>query len=201
MREIETRTRLSPDNAATMPEVLGKMGFQAVGSWEQLDVMFDLPDGSLFRGGCKIRLRRERGTMELTYKGTMIGRTDISDRTETNIKISPEQFDECKQLLEALGFPELFQIKKERQLWRRGSVSVTLDEWPIIGPILELEGPENEIIALEKLFGDAYRFANYRLRHFFEEAEAETHKDLSRLQKEYEEQNGIKLGRLDLLIG
>jgi predicted adenylyl cyclase CyaB len=201
VREIEVRTRLSQDKVATIPQILDQMGFHSLGSWEQFDVMFDRPDGSLFNGGSKIRLRRERETMELTYKGSMLGRTDISDRTETNIKVAPEQFDECKRFLAALGFPQLFQIKKERHMWRRGSVSVTLDYWPIIGPILEFEGPEDEIIALTKPFGAEYHFANYRLRYFFEQVEGETGKSLSQLQKEYEEQNDIALGRLDLLIG
>src|SRR5580698_10270026 len=102
MRETEVRDRLSDADAKAMATALDERGFQNLGVSHQIDVMFDYPDASIFKSGSKIRIRREDGRMELTYKGGMLGRSDVSDRAETIISISESQFEECKVFLEAI---------------------------------------------------------------------------------------------------
>jgi predicted adenylyl cyclase CyaB len=199
MQEIEQRTRLRNEDVDRVSQLLADLDFKFVGSWMQTDVTFDRPDASLFNSGCKIRIRRENGEMELTYKSSNRERTDVSVRTETNIRISADQFDACSVLLEALGYPELFRVVKERQVWKRDAVKVTIDDWPIIGLVMEMEGPESELLELSSELGRAYHFENYLLRDFFKAVQEETGKSLFALQLEYESEHDIKLGRLDLL--
>lgn len=200
MQEIEKRTRLRHEDVERVSQLLTILEFQYLGSSIQTDVTFDRPDGSLFNDGYKIRIRRENGKMELTYKDSMRQRRDVSIRTETNIRISIDQFDACSVLLEALGYPELFRVVKERRAWQRDQVKVTIDDWPIVGLVLEIEGPEPELQLLSAALGPAYDLKNYRLSDFFTAIQKETGKSLVELQEEYESQHDINLGRLDLLV-
>jgi predicted adenylyl cyclase CyaB len=199
MKEIEQRTRLRHEDVDRVSQILAKLDFEYLGASIQTDVTFDRPDGSFFNNGYKIRIRRENGKMELTYKDSMLQRTDVSIRTEMNIRISIDQFEACTALLEALGYPELFRVIKERQAWQRDQIRVTIDDWPIIGLVMEIEGPEPELQALASALGPAYVLKNYRLSELFMFVQQETGKSLDELQKEYESRHDVKLGRLDLL--
>jgi adenylate cyclase class IV len=102
--------------------------------------------------------------------------------------------------LTAIGYPQLFQIKKRREVFKRGDLTVTFDEWPIIGCILELEGREEEIKELANRVAPNLEFKNYRLKELFRSKEVETGRSLAELQIEYEAKTGFLLGRLDLLL-
>jgi hypothetical protein len=66
--------------------------------------------------------------------------------------------------------------------------------------MLELEGPEQEIRTIgETLFPDKV-FKNYRLKELFE-AQCELRGvSLQRLQQEYEDETGFKLGNISFLM-
>jgi len=196
--EVEIRA-LVP-NATAAEDALRDAGFACTAAFEQLDMMYDRPDGALFRSGQKIRIRVEGNHAELTYKGAFQGDASASRRTEVNVLIQPKDTGSLSELLEALGYPLLFQVRKARNVFRAGAVTATLDDWPIIGPMLELEGDEADIKEVAEATFPGIEFANYRLKTLFEKVCAERGLSLAELQKEYEGRSGFKLGNLGFLL-
>ena len=52
-----------------------------------------------------------------------------------------------QKLLSALGYEKVLVVKKKRRLWKCGQCSVALDQLPLLGDFVEIEGPNNEEIA------------------------------------------------------
>lgn len=201
MEEVEIRTRLTAFDKDEVISKLLDLGFVLKKKTIQHDIIFDKEDAELFKNGCKIRLRIEDGKAELTYKGTMLGSTLVSKRTELNVSLDKVDIDGMNEFLTALGFPMLFQIKKERLLYSNGDIEVCFDEWPIIGCLLEIEGKEEKIRELSQKVAPKYTFDNSRLKKFFLDKMNETNKTLDQLVNEYEKQTGFKLGNLALSLG
>jgi len=196
--EIEIRALVSDYQAAE--ESLLQAGFVPAGQVNQIDIMYDKPAGELFVSGQKIRIRIEGDRAELTYKGAFQGDMSASRRAELNIQLNADDVANAGTLLEALGYPMLFQIQKLRKTFRKEGVVATLDHWPIIGAMVELEGDENEIKAIAgAAFPDA-AFANHRLKSLFEATCAERGRSLSDLQADYERETGFSLGNISFLL-
>jgi predicted adenylyl cyclase CyaB len=112
-REIAIRAPAS-DPGAVMERLIDR-GFIEGSQFVQHDMIFDKPDGSLFRDGSKLRIRLQDGMAQLTYKGQFIGDSTASRRDEINVSIPSPQVPAAARLFAALGFPLLFEIKKERR--------------------------------------------------------------------------------------
>ena len=196
--EVEIRALVpEPKRAAT---ALQRGGFALIDVFDQHDIIHDRPDGSLFRSGQKIRLRIEGDHAEFTYKGAFQGDATASRRAEINVVVNPSDVPALSEMLEALGYPMLFQVKKVRTVFRSGSVAATLDEWPIIGSMLELEGPEDEIKGVAQATFPEIEFGNSRLKTLFERVCAERGRTLDELQTDYEARSGFSLGNIRLLL-
>jgi adenylate cyclase class IV len=46
-----------------------------------------------------------------------------------------------------LGYEKVLVIEKKRRLWQLGGCSVALDQLPLLGTFVEIEGPDDKIIA------------------------------------------------------
>lgn len=201
MEEVEIRTKIDSQDKDEVISNLLNLGFVLKKKTVQHDIIFDKENAELFKSGCKIRLRIEDGKKELTYKGTMLGSSLVSKRTELNVEMNDVDTTGINEFLTALGFPMLFQIKKERLVYSNGEVEVCFDEWPIIGCLMEIEGNEEKIIKLSQNVAPKYIFDNSRLKKFFLDKMDETNKTLDQLINEYEKQTGFKLGNLALSLG
>ncbi|HEX8225808.1 MAG TPA: CYTH domain-containing protein [Allosphingosinicella sp.] len=195
--EVEVRTLV--EDAELAAETLRLNGFSLAGSLKQRDIMHDKPDGQLFLSGQKIRIRVEDDRAELTYKGEFEGDQSASRRSEINITIPAGSVDDVSLVLTALGYPILFQVQKTRVVLRNGGVVATIDSWPIIGPMLELEGEEEEIKSIANLLFPKHIFRNYRLKELFEEVCSRRGKSLNELQDEYEKSSRFELGNIGFL--
>ncbi len=200
MKEVEVRAIIAPGEKQRIIEELQRRGFRLEPEQEQIDIVLDHPDASLFRSGRKIRLRLEDGRAELTYKGPFQGDKHASRRDEITVPLAAKSTDDIIQIFEALGFPVCFRIRKKRLTLRHAGVSVTFDEWPILGCLMEIEGAENEVRDLAATTAQGVAFANYRLKELFHQREQETGRPLSELKTEYESRSGDHLGQLELLI-
>lgn len=198
MQEIEIRALV--DNPEYIAERLIGDGFIDHGDSLQRDIMLDKPDASLFRSGQKIRIRSEGPKCELTFKGIFEGDQTASRRVEVNVPIAPASLNDVVSLFSALGFPICFQIPKLRSRFSKNDLNVTLDRWPIIGCLMEVEGPEVEAKALASAVAPGVAFGNPRLKDLFRHAEERTGLSLSALQETYEREHSVSLGRLDLLL-
>jgi adenylate cyclase class 2 len=104
----------------------------------ELNLRFDLPDGSLTRAHRVLRLRQD-GRALLTYKGAGQEGTEVAVRQEVEVEVSDA--DACRRLLEALGYQVSMIYEKYRTTYRLGNVEIVLDEMPF-GLFCEIEAPD-----------------------------------------------------------
>ncbi len=104
----------------------------------ELNLRFDLPDGSLTRAHRVLRLRQD-GRALLTYKGAGQEGTEVAVRQEVEVEVSDA--DACRRLLEALGYQVSMIYEKYRTTYLLGIVEIVLDEMPF-GLFCEIEAPD-----------------------------------------------------------
>ena len=200
MKEIETRTLVPSNQVKTVINTLKELGFKQIDEFKQTDIIFDRKDAALFKSGQKIRLRIEKGIAELTYKGLFEGDSSMSRRIEINLPVLNEKIEDTTIFLSSIGYPKLFTIIKNRILFKKNGIEASLDEWPILGHILEFEGNEDEIKILIKSFKNEFKFGNTRLKQLFKDKINETGKSFQELKDEYELSTGNSLGKIELII-
>ena len=196
----ETEIRALVPSVKEAIERLEASGFRVRDSVVQQDVMYDYPDGTLFKDGQKIRVRIEGKRATLTYKGKFQRSDGISQRDEIDIPIDTNDTHSLGRLLEALGYPMLFQVRKNRTTLINRSVQATIDEWPIIGPMLEFEGLEGDILKCAASIFPELEFGNPRLKDLFESECKKLGKTLSQLKSEYQKDTGFDLGNIEFLL-
>ncbi len=95
-----------------------------------------------------LRLRRERTGLHeqliLAYKGPK-QQDDYKRRTEIEIEVTDAPATEL--LLTALGYGKALAFDKRRRLWALRNCEVALDELPLLGVFVEIEGPDSDTIA------------------------------------------------------
>lgn len=198
MLEVEVRAIIN--NQEELMDILEKKGFIFLKDTIQHDIMLDKEDASLFISGKKIRIRMEEDKATLTYKGDINKDKNVSKRTELDIPINQKDVDKYIMFLTELGYPVCFQIKKKRKILKKDDITVTFDEWPIIGCMMEIEGPENEIKTIAKEVAPDINFGNYRLKELFERKMQETGKSLEELKENYFKETQFDLGHIELII-
>lgn len=199
MTEVEIRAIVN--NKTELIQVLKEKGFDNTKNVVQHDIMLDKPDAQLFISGKKIRIRMEDDKATLTYKGDINVNKEISKRTELNFPIAIDSVNEYITFLTELGYPICFQVKKKRAVFQKEDIMVTFDEWPIIGCMMEIEGPEDRIKAIAAEVAPDIKFSNYRLKELFENKMRETGKTLAELKENYLKENQFDLGKIELIVG
>lgn len=96
---------------------------------------FDYPDSRLEKIGGWIRVRDEGDKITLVYK-RLVDRT-IKGTKEISVVV--DDFDKTCSLLTAVGFENKSYQETKRERWELDGVEVTIDTWPWIPPIVELE--------------------------------------------------------------
>jgi adenylate cyclase, class 2 len=114
----------------------------------QTDTYFDTADGKLTRSDECLRLRHDktaqRERLILGYKGPK-QQDDYKKRTELEIEVHDAGTTEL--LLAALGYHKALAFNKRRRLWRLHGCEVALDELPLLGTFVEIEGPDSGTIS------------------------------------------------------
>ena len=108
----------------------------------EMNLRFDLPDGSLRKDGRVLRLRRD-SEAKLTYKGGGKNNEGILSREE--IEFVVEDFEKAQRFLEALGYQKQLYYEKYRTTYEWENTFVMLDEMPF-GNFVEIEGEGLESI-------------------------------------------------------
>ena len=101
----------------------------------EYNLRFDTPKHQLAEQHKVLRLRRDQD-IRLTYKDPAISTYPVSVRHE--IEFSVSDFDQARQLLEALGYTQITIYEKYRTTYLLGVSHITLDEMPF-GNFLEIE--------------------------------------------------------------
>ncbi len=162
-REIEIK--LAIPSASGGRALLRRAGFRLSRRRTlEKNAVFDTPEGTLYRGGCVLRVRSAGGSATLTFKGR-----PVASKHKTREEIETEVRDSSAMgfVLERLGFRPVFRYEKYRTEFSRSGGEAMLDETPI-GVYLELEGPPRWIDRAARDLGfteDQYITASYASLH------------------------------------
>lgn len=142
-KDMEIEAKFFLRDLAAFRQRLEKIGaVQIKPRHHELNLRFDLPDGSLTRAHRVLRLRQD-GRALLTYKGAGQAGAEVAVRQEVEVEVSDA--DACRRLLEALGFEVSMIYEKYRTTYRLGEAEIVLDEMPF-GSFCEIEAPDAETI-------------------------------------------------------
>ncbi|MHC4477619.1 MAG: class IV adenylate cyclase [Planctomycetota bacterium] len=147
----EIEAKLKVDSHVEIVRNLEQCGGEFAAEHLQTDVYFDDANRTLTKTDRCLRLRRETvGEAQrilLTYKGPKQV-DDFKKREQIEIELSGA--DSAGKLLSALGYEEALTFEKKRRMWHLGECEVALDQLPLLGSFVEIEGPDGDKIAEAK---------------------------------------------------
>jgi adenylate cyclase class 2 len=147
--EIEAKIKV-PDHEAIRQRIR-VVGGEHVGDYFETNTFFDTADGRLRAADQGLRIRQlknlfgprgqsgGRTTYLLTFKGPA-QESAVKQREEIETEITDG--DAIKSIVESLGFAERLTFEKKRQTWKVGNCQVELDDLPMLGTFVEIEGPD-----------------------------------------------------------
>ena len=145
---VEIEAKLKVDSLAEVEQKLAEFGAEFQAEQLQTDFLFDDANATLTAADRCLRLRRQSvdGSERffLTYKGAK-EKSNFKKRQEIEIEII--EAESTQKLLSALGYEKALVVEKKRRLWQLGRCKVALDQLPLLGDFVEIEGPNNEEIA------------------------------------------------------
>jgi adenylate cyclase class 2 len=137
----EVELKIGADHGRVRDRLDG-VGARALGSTVQRDTYYDAPDRDFARTDEALRIRRERRdgdgdvTVRLTYKGPLL-ETESKSREEHEATVSDA--GEVEAILDGLGYSPVATVHKERDRFRVGEYTVTLDAVDGLGEFVEVE--------------------------------------------------------------
>ena len=145
---IEIEAKLKVDSLSKVEQKLLELDADFKAEQLQTDFLFDDANATLATTDRCLRLRRQSvdGSERffLTYKGAK-EKSNFKKRQEIENEIIDAQ--STQKLLSALGYEKVLIVEKKRRLWKLGRCAVALDQLPLLGDYVEIEGPNNEEIA------------------------------------------------------
>ncbi|MCE5269983.1 class IV adenylate cyclase [bacterium] len=151
--EVELKFPLS-DRQAVRARLV-ELGFTSAGRVYEYNLVLDTPEGELSLAGKLLRLRRDR-KVRLTFKERLAGNSALDERykvrAESEIELS--DLETMRHVLHRLGYTRERVYEKYREHFSLGAgVSAELDTLPLLGDVLELEAPPQEIDSLAAQLG------------------------------------------------
>jgi len=144
----EIEVKLKVESHSGIIEKLCELGAEFLQEQMQTDYYFDDANRTLTETDRCLRLRRlqadQMEKMFLTYKGAK-EKDQFKKRQEIELEI--KDADSARELFSELGFQQVLVVEKKRRIWRLGQCEVALDELPLLGSFVEVEGPEEGKIA------------------------------------------------------
>jgi adenylate cyclase class 2 len=144
----EIEAKLKVDSLQEVGRKLAEVDAEFLEEQLQTDTYFDDADGALKSGDRALRVRRQKTAQKekvfLTYKGPK-QKDDFKKRQEIEIEVGDA--DSTEKLLSALGYEKALVFEKKRRIWRLEDCDVSLDELPLLGSFVEIEGPDAKSIA------------------------------------------------------
>ena len=145
---IEIEAKLKVESLEDVKRRLVELGAEFTNEKLQRDFYFDDTNRTLTKTDQCLRLRREAvgnsSKFFLTYKSAK-EKDQFKKRQEIDIEI--EDFDSMEKMLTSLGYNRVLVVEKKRKTWRYRDCVVALDELPLLGEFVEIEGPDDEKIS------------------------------------------------------
>jgi adenylate cyclase class 2 len=174
---LEIELKLKVDTFEPTIEKLKQLDAEFEGDFLQTDAYYDDSADSLVNSDRCLRIRKHKNhlgqAIELTYKGARENHR-FKSRREIGLKV--EKAEELAELFSHLGYRERLSIDKKRSLWDFAGCKVALDELPLLGKFIEIEGPDDKTIedAQKKLGLEKIPHTPQSYAHLMEEAMKKT---------------------------
>ena len=147
---LETEVKFRIGRAGPYEEKLRKLGAKLIESGLERNIKYK--GNGLEKTKDLLRLRTFGGKCIITHKSRPKNAPNhLKVREET--EIVADSCDNAKKILERLGYRKSWIYEKKRQVWVLDGVEVLIDELPLIGNFIEIEGSEKEIAAAAKKLG------------------------------------------------
>ena len=152
---IEIEAKLKVDSLAKAARRLKALGAELLRVSVHTDTYFDDDKKSFIKSDKALRLRcmltGQKEKAALTFKGPR-RRGHFKQRQEIQFEV--DNAKSAEMFLEAIGYKKSLVYQKKRCLWRLGGCEVALDELPLLGTFVEIEGPdEKKIATVQKKLG------------------------------------------------
>jgi predicted adenylyl cyclase CyaB len=149
MVEIEVKVRID-DIEKTREKILGLGAKLEKARFSEENTLYDFPAETLYKKRQALRLRRMNKKSLLTIKGPPQKSRKFKIREEYETEVKNER--QLKKILKSLGLVPVFVYKKQRTVYRKKSLKISLDEMSI-GNFIELEGKREEIVKFGNALG------------------------------------------------
>lgn len=153
--EIEAKLRVT--DLAEVRRRLRAAAAHADGELLEVNRYFDTADHALLSRDSGLRVRTTASVWQnqtrhvVTYKGPRQA-GELKRREEIEFEVSDA--DLAGQLLANLGYQPELSFEKRRETWSLGGCEVVLDELPLLGSFVEIEGPSADAIeAVRRILG------------------------------------------------
>jgi len=144
----EIEAKLKVDSLPEIEHKLTELGAEFLAEQLQTDYHFDDVNATLTKTDRCLRLRKQmvdkNESFFLTYKGAK-EKSNFKKRQE--IELGIKDADLARKLFSALGYEQVLVVEKKRRVWQLGTCEVALDQLPLLGDFVEIEGPDEEKIA------------------------------------------------------
>lgn len=107
----------------------------------QKRVTFNFPAGHENKNGW-LRVRDEGDKITMIIK--IIDGEKIENQKEIGLTV--DDFSESVEFLETIGCRKKSYQETKRELWKLDDVEITIDEWPFLEPLVEVEGKSEEAV-------------------------------------------------------
>ncbi len=144
---LEIELKLKVDSLEPTITKLKQLGAKFEGDFLQTDSYYDDSEDSLVNSDRCLRIRKHKNhlgeAIELTYKGARENHR-FKSRREIGLKV--EKAEELAAVFKHLGYRERLTFEKKRSLWEFADCKIALDELPLLGKFIEIEGPNDILI-------------------------------------------------------
>ncbi|WP_428389859.1 class IV adenylate cyclase [Mucisphaera sp.] len=154
---IEIEAKMKAGDVQVLRSQLKELGAKCLGRVLETNTYFDTHDQRLKAGdqGLRIRLTRsENGTdrkVYLTHKGPR-SHGGLKRRSEAEVEISSAE--DAADLLVGLGYIPRLTFEKRRETWKLGVTDIMIDEIPMLGSWIEIEGDrEEDVVTVREQLG------------------------------------------------
>ncbi len=139
----ETEAKIKVVDHQALRERLTRLGAKCQPEQLEIDIYFDTAEAKLLKSDRALRLRCVDKEYVLAYKGPP-EQSKYKQRQEIQTSIADAAA--MQSLLGELGFTQSLLFEKRRQRWRLDDCWVELDQLPLLGTFVEVEGPDEAAI-------------------------------------------------------
>jgi adenylate cyclase, class 2 len=145
---IEIEAKLKVDSFKGIEKRLKSLDAEFLRERLHTDAYFDDAKSSLRKSDSALRIRHQligrRDQVVITFKGPR-RKGRFKQRQEIQFEVSDAELAEM--FLAAIGYKRTLVYQKKRRVWHYRDCEIALDELPILGKFVEIEGPGAKIIA------------------------------------------------------